>query len=157
MGRGGFWYVFLLVAHIFTPKLEFSPILVMIFPKNWVGSTPKTIEGYLDIQVFMVSIMQMVAKIQLRLLNTLPPIIIVQWKMHVSPIGSLPFKHSHVPLPLWVAKSVPIIRKPLTLAFQIPFGDGPFLKPWKFFFFNSHLQISKVGFWKTRIFTYLVP
>ena len=48
--NGLWWFlIFLLSAHIFTPKLEFSPILVIIFPKNWVGSTPKSIEGYLDI------------------------------------------------------------------------------------------------------------
>ena len=30
--------------------------------------------------------------------NSLPPIIMVQLKMGVSPIGSLPFKYSHFPL-----------------------------------------------------------
>ena len=34
------------------------------------------------------------------LLNvTLPPIIMVASKMGASPIGSVPFKYSHVPLP----------------------------------------------------------
>ena len=45
---------------------------------------------------------------------TLPPIIMVQSKMGVSPIGSLPFKYSHLLLPWWWEKSFMDVTPPST-------------------------------------------